>query len=79
MNIHFSKDSISARPDCGYYSPEKLNLLKRIFDTACKEAHVTEKAIRDDLANKLLTAGKTFEDEDRLTEFMKNAVTELRP
>ena len=37
MIIHFSKERISARPDAGYYSPEKLTLLKRIFENACKK------------------------------------------
>ena len=78
MSIHFSKESISARPDNGYYSPEKLTLLKRIFDSACKEARITDKAIRDNLASKLLVAGKTFVDEDRLIEFMKKTIGHLR-
>jgi hypothetical protein len=78
MSVHFCKESISAQPDTGYYSPEKLTLLKRIFDSACKEAGIADKAIWDDLANKLLVAGKTFVDEDRLIEFMKKAIVHLR-
>lgn len=78
MSIHFTKESIFARPDSGYYSPEKLTLLKRIFENACKDAGITEKAIQDDLAIKLLLAGKTFEDEDRLIKLMKNAIANLR-
>ncbi len=78
MSIHFSKENISARPDSGYYSPEKLTLLKRIFDTSCKEAGITIKAVRDDLAIKLLIAGKNFESEDKLIELMKKSIAQLR-
>lgn len=78
MSVHFSKDSILARPDSGFYSPDKLTLLKRIFENACNDAHITEKPIRDELANKLLIAGKNFQDEDRLITFMKKAIAQLR-
>lgn len=78
MSVLFDKNSISARPDAGYYSPEKLTLLKRIFENACKEADVRDKETRDSLANQLLVAGKTFEDENALIEFMKKAIAQSR-
>lgn len=77
MSIHFSKESISARPDSGYYSPEKLAILKRIFDKACKDARITDKSIRDSLASKLLGAGRIFDSEDILIEFIKKAIAKL--
>lgn len=78
MSVHFTKEHILARPDAGFYSQDKLTLLKRIFENACNDAHITDKIIRDELANKLLIAGKDFEDEDRLITFMKKAIAQLR-
>jgi len=74
MSIHFSKDSIFARPDSGYYSPEKVTLLKRIFDNACNKARITEQHQRDFLAQKLLAAGKNFEDEAALIDVVKRSI-----
>lgn len=78
MSVHFSRESILARPDSGFYSPDKLTLLKRVFENACNDAHITEKPLRDELAKKLLIAGKDFEDEDRMIMFMKKATAQLR-
>ena len=77
MSIHFAKESISARPDSGYYSPEKLALLKRIFDKACKNSCVTDQSIRDNLASKLIGAGRIFDSEDVLIEVIKKAIAKL--
>ena len=74
MSIHFSKESISARPDSGYYSPEKITLLKRIFDNACNKAEIVEQHQRDCLALKLLAAGKNFEDEAALIDLVKRSI-----
>lgn len=78
MSLHFSKENILARPDSGYYSPEKITLLKRIFDNACKNAGIIEQRERDSLASKLLVAGKTFEDEAALIEFAKRSISSYR-
>ena len=78
MSIHFSKDSIFARPDSGYYSPEKITLLKRIFDNACKNAGIIEQHQRDFLARKLLAAGKIFEDEAALIDLTKRSIASYR-
>ena len=74
MSIHFSKESISARPDSGYYSPEKITLLRRIFDNACNKAKIVEQHQRDFLALKLLAAGKNFEDEAALIGLVKRSI-----
>ena len=74
MSIHFSKESISARPDSGYYSPEKITLLRRIFDNACNKAKFVEQHQRDFLALKLLAAGKNFEDEAALIGLVKRSI-----
>jgi hemoglobin-like flavoprotein len=78
MSIHFSKDSIFARADSGYYSPEKVTLLKRIFDNACNKARITEQHQRDFLAQKLLAAAKNFQDEAALTNLMKKSIANYR-
>lgn len=74
MSIHFSKESISARPDSGYYSPEKITLLKRIFDNACNKAGIVEQNQRDFLAQKLLAAGKNFENEAALIDLVRRSI-----
>ena len=78
MSVHFSKERISARPDAGYYSPEKLTLLKRIFDNVCKTAGIIEQRERDSIADDLIVAGKTFRDEAALIEFTKKAIAKFR-
>ena len=78
MSIHFSKDSILARADSGYYSPEKVTLLKRIFDNACNKARITDQHQRDFLAQKLLAAAKNFQDEAALTNLMRKSIANYR-
>jgi hypothetical protein len=78
MSIHFSKVSILARADSGYYSPEKVTLLKRILDNACNKARVTEQHQRDFLAQKLLAAAKHFQDEAALTDVLKKSIANYR-
>ena len=78
MSVHFSKERISARPDAGYYSPEKLTLLKRIFDNVSKTAGIIEQGERDSIADDLIVAGKTFRDEAALIEFTKKAIAKFR-
>lgn len=45
-------------------NPEKLETLRRVFDAVCEEAAIPEsaKSERNDLAEKLLTAGVTAGD-----------------
>ena len=78
MSIHFSKDSIFARADSGYYSPEKVTLLKRIFDNACNKAKITEQHQRDFLAQKLLAGAKNFQNEAALIDLMKKSIANYR-
>ena len=40
MSRYLIQQSVAARPDASYFSPEKLVMLKRIFDAACKEASI---------------------------------------
>ncbi len=78
MSIHFSKDSITARPDSGYYSPEKITLLRRIFDNACNKAEIVEQNQRDFLALEVLAAGKNFENEAALIDLLKRSIASYR-
>ena len=74
MSRFLTPQSVAARPDAGYFSPEKLVMLKRIFDAACKEASITAKDERDAIAIKLLVASKTIDDEVSLIVVMKDAI-----
>ena len=67
-----------ARADSGFHSPEKVTLLKRIFDNACNKARTTEQHQRDFLAQKLLAAAKNFQDEAALTNLMKKSIANYR-
>jgi hypothetical protein len=74
MSRFLTPQSVAARPDASYFSPEKLAMLKRIFDAACKEANITAKDGRDAIAIKLLEAGKTSDDEATLIAVVKDAI-----
>ena len=78
MSRFLTPQSVAARPDASYFSPEKLAMLKRIFDAACKEAGITESNERDAIAIKLLAASKTIDDEAALIVAMKDAITRYR-
>ena len=74
MSRYLTPQSVAARPDGSYFSPEKLALLKRIFDAACKDASITAQDKRDAIAIKLLAASKAIDDEAALTVVVKDVV-----
>jgi hypothetical protein len=74
MSRFLTPQSVAARPDASYFSPEKLAMFKRIFDAACKEANITAKDERDAIAIKLLEAGKTSDDEATLIAVVKDVI-----
>ena len=74
MSRFLTPQSVAARPDASYFSPEKLAMLKRIFDAACKEASITATDERDAIAAKLLVAGKTSDDEATLIAVVKDVI-----
>lgn len=57
MNAPFTLDDLASRN----MNPEKLETLRRVFETVCVEAAIPEgaKSERNELAEKLLTAGVT--------------------
>jgi hypothetical protein len=57
MNAPFTLDDLASRN----MNPEKLETLRRVFETVCEEAAIPEsaKSERNELAEKLLTAGVT--------------------
>ena len=77
-NITF--EDLAVRNQAGFISPEKLSMLKRVFDAMCAEAAIPAgaKSERDDLAHKLITASSTAEDEALLLVFARNAVNNYR-
>jgi hypothetical protein len=78
MSRFLTPQSVAARPDSNYFSPEKLAMLQRIFDAACKDANVIAKDERDAIAIKLLAACKTIEDEAALIIVVKDAIAIYR-
>jgi len=80
LTTKFTLESIALREDASYFSPEKLALLKRIFDMVCKEAKISPEARekRDDLAVRMLVASKIAEDEPSLTAFARKVIAESR-
>jgi hypothetical protein len=60
MNAPFTLDDLASRN----MNPEKLDTLRRVFDAVCVEAAIPEsaKSERNELAEKLLTAGVTVGD-----------------
>ena len=80
MTRKFTLESISLREDASYFSPEKLALLKRIFDMVCAEAEVPSDAKdeRDALAVRMLVASKITEDEPSLIALARKVIAESR-
>jgi hypothetical protein len=78
MSRFLTPQSVAARPDGSYFSPEKLAMLKRIFDAACKDAGIASTDERDAIAIKLLTASKTTDGEDALIVVLKDAIASYR-
>jgi hypothetical protein len=74
MSKVLTPESVATRPDASYFSPEKLAMLKRIFDAACKEASITATDERDAIAIELLVASKTSEDEATLIAIVREAI-----
>ena len=78
MSKILTPESVATRPDASYFSTEKLSMLKRIFDAACKDASITASDERDALAIELLAASKTIDDEAALIVVVKDAIAHLR-
>ena len=80
MTTKFTLESIALREDASYFSPEKLALLKRIFDEVCRESDISSDARerRDELAVRMLVASKITEDEASLTAFARKVIAEFR-
>jgi len=76
MSAPFTLDERQAYSLPGYIDPEKLAVLKRVFEAACAEAAIPAeaKSQRAELAHKLLAFTSTAEDESLLMEFARNAV-----
>jgi hypothetical protein len=74
MSKFLTPESVATRPDASYFSPEKLAMLKRVFDAACKEASITAKDERDAIAIELLVASKASDDEATLIAVVKEAI-----
>ena len=60
MNAPFTMDDLVSRN----MNPEKLETLRRVFETVCVEAEIPEnaKSERNELADKILTAGVSVGD-----------------
>jgi hypothetical protein len=78
MSKLLTPESVATRPDASYFSPERLEMLKRIFESVCNEENIVSKEHRDDLAFKLLMASKSTDDEAALIVVVKDAIAHLR-
>ena len=78
MSKVLTPESVATRPDASYFSPEKLAMLKRIFDSVCMEQRIVSKEHRDKLAANLLMASKHVDDEATLIAIMKNDIASYR-
>ena len=80
MNAPFTLDDLASRN----MNPEKLEALRRVFDAVCEEAAIPEnaKSERNELAEKLLTAGVTVgetpEYETLLMTYARRVVAHYR-
>ena len=78
MSKFLTPESVATRPDARYYSPERLALLKRIFDAVCEEENIVSEEQRDELAVNLLEASKLTSDERTLVAVMKYDIAGYR-
>ena len=80
MNAPFTMDDLVSRN----MNPEKLETLRRVFETVCVEAAIPEnaKSERNELADKLLTAGVTVGEtpqyENLLLTYARRVVAHYR-
>ncbi len=80
MHTPFTMDDLVSRN----MNPEKLETLRRVFETVCEEAAIPEsaKSERNELAEKLLTAGVTVgetpEYETLLMTYARRVVAHYR-
>ena len=66
-----SNHRITSQPGVGYFNPERLSVLKRVFDEVCSEFNVAPGLAQDDLAHNIVQAGKTAADEKALKRIAK--------
>ena len=78
MSKVLTPESVATRPDASYFSPEKLAMLKRIFDAACTEKHIVSKENRDKLAANLLLASKHVDDEATLIAVIRDDIASIQ-
>ena len=76
MSKVLTPESVATRKDAGYFFPERLAMLKRIFDAVCKEHGIVAKDYRDDLAANLLVASKLNDDERALIAFLNRKIAD---
>ena len=78
MSKVLTPENVASRPDASYFSPEKLAMLKRIFDSICKTENIIAKELRDRLAVELLTASKHTADEAALIAVAQQVIRQFR-
>jgi hypothetical protein len=78
MSRILNPENVATRPDASYFSPERLAILKRIFDSFCKQENITSEVQRDELATNLLEAAKFTRDEQTLIAVMKYDIAAYR-
>jgi hypothetical protein len=68
------------RKEAGAFAPDRLTVLRHIFDTVCEEAAIPPNATaeRNEVANKLLQASATIGYEPLLLAAARRAIAEYR-
>jgi hypothetical protein len=78
MSKFLTPESVATRPDARYFTAQRLAMLKRIFESVCKEESVVSEEQRDELAANLLEASRITEDEKTLIAVMKYDIAGYR-
>jgi hypothetical protein len=78
MSKFLTPESVAIRPDASYFPPERLAMLKRIFESVCEEENIVSEEERDDLALNLLEASRLTGDEKTLIAVMKYDIAGYR-
>jgi hypothetical protein len=80
MNVPFKFEDVAMRTADGYVSPEKLSMLKRVFDVVCDETHIPadRTEMRDTIAKRIMMIADTIDSEAMLIAFATQAVKDYR-
>ena len=78
MSKFLTPETVAARPGAVSFSPQKLEMLRRIFESVCGHENNLNDVQRQELAANLLEAARLTEDEETLVAVLKYDIAGFR-